>query len=148
MFQHKSFSTRSFSDKSWKFDGVVPVKKPDVEWLGGGSGLGFLGRQQSEADKRREREELGIVPAEVKRLAEVVARIEARDLSGDAEQRAVEALAAELEQEQIAWRDFYADIVRQIMRQIIDAELRDRLRRWNEEQDDEAAMLMRWFMEM
>ena len=73
VFQHKSFSTRSFSDKSWKFDGVAPVKKPDVEWLGGGSGLGFLSRQQSEADKRLEREELGIVPAEVKRLAEVVA---------------------------------------------------------------------------
>lgn len=128
--------------------GNIQPPKPDVEWLGGGSGLGFLGRAQSEEDKRREREELGIVPAEVKRLAEVVARIEARDLSGDAEQRAVEALAAELEQEQIAWRDFYADIVRQIMRQIIDAELRDRLRRWNEEQDEEAAMLMRWFLEM
>lgn len=131
--------------------GLWPVEGAGNDWLGGGGDhhhghhrVDHLGRVQSQDEREREREELGIV----ERLAEVVARIEARDLSGDAEQRAIEALAAELEQEQIAWRDFYADIVRQIMRQIIDAELRDRLRRWNEEQDEEAAMLMRWFLEM
>ena len=145
MFRSSSFSQRSFSAKSWRFDGQIE-KPVDNGWLGGGSGI--FDHFQSAEEKRKERERLGIIPAEVKRLAEVVARIEARDLSGDAEQRAVEALASELEQEQIAWRDFYADIVRQILRQIIDAELRDRLRRWNEEQDDEAAMLMRWFLEM
>lgn len=124
--------------------------KPPVEWLGGGGSLGRLDIGQSAEDKRQERERLGIIPAEVKRLAEVVARIEARDVSepDQAQQRAIEALAHELEQESIAWHEAYAEAVREAFRQIVDAELRDRLRRWNEEQDEEAAMLMRWFMEI
>ena len=123
-------------------------QKPSVEWMGGGGSLSRLDIGQSAEDKRREREALGILPAEVERIVEVVARIEARDLSDGAEQRAIEALARELEQENIAWREAYAEAMRDVLRQIIDAELRDRLRRWNEEQDEEAAMLMRWFLDM
>ena len=149
MFRSSSFSQSSFSVKSWRFDGAVEKPK-DNGWLGGGGDYRFLDRQQSESEKRREREQLGIIPAEVKRLVEVVARIEARDVSEPekAEQRAIEALAHELAQENIAWHAAYAEAVREALQQIIDAELRDRLRRWNEEQDEEAAMLMRWFLEM
>lgn len=147
MFRSRSFSQRSFSAKSWRFDGQIE-KPVDNGWLGGGSGI--FDHFQSAEEKRKERERLGIIPAEVKRLAEVVARIEARDVSepDQAERRAIEALARELEQESIAWRDAYSEAVREALNMIIDAELRDRLRRWNEEQDEEAAMLMRWFMEI
>ena len=125
-------------------------KPKENGWLGGGGDYRFLDQQQSADAKRQDRERLGIIPAEVKRLAEVVARIEARDVSepDQAERRAVEALARELEQENIAWREAYAEAMRDVLHQIIDAELRDRLRRWNEEQDEEAAMLMRWFLDM
>ena len=122
--------------------------KPPVEWLGGGGSLGRLDIGQSADEKRRERETLGIIPEEVERIVEVVARIEARDLSDGAEQRAISALSRELEQGNIAWREAYAEAMRDVLHQIIDAELRDRLRRWNEEQDEEAAMLMRWFLDM
>lgn len=119
-------------------------KPKENGWLGGGGDYRFLDQQQSADAKRQERERLGIIPAEVKRLAEVVARIEARDVSepDQAERRAVEALARELEQENIAWRDAYAEAVREALNMIIDAELRDRLRRWNEEQDEEQAILL------
>ena len=145
MFRSSSFSQRSFSVKSWRFDGQIEKPK-DNGWLGGGSGI--FDHFQSAEDKRQERERLGIIPAEVERIVEVVARIEARDLSDGAEQRAIEALHRELEQENIAWREAYAEAMRDVLHQIIDAELRDRLRRWNEEQDEEAAMLMRWFLDM
>ena len=117
-------------------------QKPSVEWLGGGGSLGRLDIGQSAEDKRRERETLGILPAEVERIVEVVARIEARDLSDGAEQRAISALSRELEQENITWREAYAEAVREALNMIIDAELRDRLRRWNEEQDEEQAILL------
>ena len=116
--------------------------KPPVEWLGGGGSLGRLDIGQSADEKRREREALGIIPEEVERIVEVVARIEARDLSDGAEQRAISALSRELEQESITWREAYAEAMRDVLRQIIDAELRDRLRRWNEEQDEEQAILL------
>ena len=116
--------------------------KPPAEWLGGGGSLGRLDIGQSADEKRRERETLGIIPEEVERIVEVVARIEARDLSDGAEQRAIEALHRELEQENIAWREAYAEAMRDVLHQIIDAELRDRLRRWNEEQDEEQAILL------
>ena len=134
----------------WPNGDTPPPKppKPPVEWLGGGGSLGRMDIVQSAEDKRREREELGILPAEVERIVEVVARIEARDLSDGAERRAISALSRELEQENIAWREAYAEAMRDVLHQIIDAELRDRLRRWNEEQDEEAAMLMRWFLDM
>ncbi len=118
--------------------------KPPVEWLGGGGSLGRLDIGQRADEKRLGREALGIIPAEVKRLAEVVARIEARDVSEpeQAQQRAIEALAHELEQESIAWHEAYAEAVREAFKQIVDAELRDMLRRWNEEQDEEQAILL------
>ena len=141
MFRSSSFSQRSFSVKSWRFDGQIEKPK-DNGWLGGGSGI--FDHFQSAEDKRQERERLGIIPAEVKRLAEVVARIEARDVSepDQAQQRAIKALAHELEQESIAWHEAYSDAVREAFRQIVDAELRDMLRRWNEEQDEEQAILL------
>lgn len=139
MFRSSSFSQRSFSVKSWRFDGQIEKPK-DNGWLGGGSGI--FGHFQSAEDKRQDRERLGIIPAEVERIVEVVARIEARDLSNGAEQRAIEALHRELEQENITWREAYAEAMRDVLRQIIDAELRDRLRRWNEEQDEEQAILL------
>ena len=73
-----------------------------------------------------------------------MARIEARDVSEpeQAQQRAIEALAHELEQESIAWHEAYAEAVREAFKQIVDAELRDMLRRWNEEQDEEQAILL------
>lgn len=116
--------------------------KPPAEWLGGGGSLGRLDIGHSADEKRRERETLGIIPEEVERIVEVVARIEARDLSDGAEQRAISALSRELEQESIAWHEAYADAVREAFRQIVDAELRDMLRRWNEEQDEEQAILL------
>ena len=141
VFRSSSFSQRSFSVKSWRFDGQIE-KPVDNGWLGGGSGI--FDHFQSAEEKRKERERLGIIPAEVKRLAEVVARIEARDVSEpeQAQQRAIEALAHELEQESIAWQEAYAEAVREAFKQIVDAELRDRLRRWNEEQDEEQAILL------
>ena len=141
VFRSSSFSQRSFSAKSWRFDGQIE-KPVDSGWLGGGSGI--FDHFQSAEEKRKERERLGIIPAEVKRLAEVVARIEARDVSEpeQAQQRAIEALAHELEQESIAWHEAYAEAVREAFKQIVDAELRDMLRRWNEEQDEEQAILL------
>ncbi|WP_434513782.1 hypothetical protein AB6Q56_14470 [Dechloromonas sp. ARDL1] len=141
VFRSSSFSRGSFNVKSWRFDGHIEKPK-DNGWLGGGSGI--FDHFQSAEDKRLERERLGIIPAEVKRLVEVVARIEARDVSEpyQAEQRAIEALAHELEQENIAWHEAYADAVREAFRQIVDAELRDMLRRWNEQQDEEQAILL------
>ena len=117
-------------------------KPKDNGWLGGGGDLCFIGRTQSADEKRREREALGIIPEEVERIVEVVARIEARDLSDGAEQRAISALSRELEQENIAWHEAYAEAVREAFKQIVDAELRDMLRRWNEEQDEEQAILL------
>jgi len=141
VFRSSSFSQRSFSAKSWHFDGQIE-KPSENGWLGGGAGI--FDHFQSAEDKRRERERLGIIPAEVKRLAEVVARIEARDVSepDQAEQRAISALAHELAQENIVWHEAYAEAVREAFRQIVDAELRDRLRRWNEEQDEEQVILL------
>lgn len=141
VFRSNSFSQRSFSVKSWRFDGQIE-KPSENGWLGGGSGI--FDHFQSAEEKRKERERLGIIPAEVKRLAEVVARIEARDVSEpeQAQQRAIEALAHELEQESIAWHEAYAEAVREAFKQIVDAELRDMLRRWNEEQDEEQAILL------
>ena len=145
MFRSKSFSTASFSPKSWVFDGVVPPVKPAVEWLGGGGDYRHLDvKQQSAEAKRAEREALGIVPPEVLRAIDVVARIEARDpiAALDNEAQAIEALARELEQDEIAWRDFYADLLRDALRGLIHEELARRLRALMEEQDEEQVILL------
>lgn len=141
MFRSKSFSHASFSPKSWVFDGLPP-KQPDNGWLGGGAGFNDY-RQSSEA-KRAEREALGIVPPEVLRAIDVVARIEARDpvAALDNEAQAIEALARELEQNELEWRDFYAELLRDALRSLIHEELARRLRALMEEQDEEQVILL------
>lgn len=129
----------------WPTGNVPPPKpKPAVEWLGGGGDYRFLDAGQSRADKQAERERLGVVPAEVKRAVEVVARIEARNPveSLQNEKQAIEALARELEREEIAWRDFYAELLRTELRKLIDEELARRLRALIEEQDEEQAIIL------
>jgi len=105
-------------------------KKPSVELLGGGGSYRPFSGPQSEAEKREERERLGIIPAEAKRAIEVVARIEARSVNAETEQRALEALAVEIERIELEWRDYYAEL------------LRDALRRVIAEQDEEQAILL------
>jgi len=145
VFRSSSFSQASFSPKSWVFDGVVPPVKPAVEWLGGGGDYRHLdAKQQSAEERQAEREALGIVPAEVKRAVEIVARIEARNPVSalDNEARALEALAKELEQNELEWRDFYADLLRDALRGLIHEELARRLRALMEEQDEEQVILL------
>lgn len=145
MFRSKSFSQASFSPKSWVFDGEPIAKPVDNGWLGGGADYWtHAGRQQSASEKQAEREALGIVPAEVKRAVEIVARIEARNpvAALDNEALAIAALARELEQDEIAWRDFYAELLRDELRSLINAELARRLRDLMEEQDEEQAILL------
>lgn len=116
----------------------------DNGWLGGGADLRFMDRQQSADQKREERERLGIIPAEIKRAVEVAARIEAREpvKAISNEQAALDLLARDLEREQIAWRDFYADLLREERRRLIDEELAWRMRALIDEQDEEQAVLL------
>ena len=145
MFQHKSFSPASFSQKSWVFDGE-PIPKPlDNGWLGGGADCWkHADRQQSAKEKQAEREALGIMPAEVKRAVEIVARIEARDpvAALDNEAQAIEALARELEQNELEWRDYYGELLRDELRKLINDELTRRLIALMEEQDEEQMILL------
>lgn len=143
MFRSSSFSARSFSDKSWRFDGATP--RPSNQYLGGGA-YSFSEHRQSEAEKKSERERLGIIPAEVKRAVEVVARIEARNPIEALENgHAVEVLARELERDEIAWRDLYAELLRDELRRLIDKELAHRMRALIDEQDEEQAILLMLF---
>lgn len=142
VFRSSSFSQRSFSVASWRFDGQIE-KPAENGWLGGGFGL--RDHFQSAAERQAERERLGIVPAEVKRAVEVVARIEARKPIDDFEAstaHAVEALRSELAADEFAWRDFYADLLREALQQLIDEELRWRLKAIMDEQDEEQAILL------
>lgn len=145
VFRSKSFSTKSFTPKSWAFDGEPIPKPPDNGWLGGGSDYWkHADRQQNAQQKQAEREALGIVPAEVKRAVEIVARIEARNpvAALDNEALAIEALARELEQNELEWRDFYAELLRDALRGLIHEELARRLRALMEEQDEEQVILL------
>lgn len=131
---------------AWGATGSTP-KPPelqDVEWLGGGDLQHLNARTQSAEEKRAEREALGIIPPEVKRAIDVVAMIEARDPMAalDNEAQAIEALARELEQDEIAWRDFYAELLRDALRVLIDEELACRLRALMEEQDEEQVIIL------
>lgn len=120
-----------------------PPVKHDTGWLGGGAGL--YDHRQSNEEKRAERERLGILPPEIKRAVEVVARIEARNpvaATADDSRAAVEALARELERDEIAWRDFYADLLREELRRLIGDELAQRMLALIEEQDEEQAILL------
>lgn len=142
MFRSKSFAAKSFSPKSWVFDGVAP-KPSETGWLGGGAGFNVY--RQSAAEKQAERERLGIIPPEVKRAVEIIARIEARDpvaASDNNSRAAVEALARELDRDEIAWRDFYADLLRDELRRLIGDELARRMRALIDEQDEEQAILL------
>lgn len=115
------------------------------QWLGGGGDYQHLdARLQSAEERQAEREALGIVPAEVRRAIDVVARIEARDpvAALDNEAQAIEALARELEQDELEWRDFYADLLRDALRGLIHEELARRLRALMEEQDEEQMILL------
>ena len=115
---------------------------PETGWLGGGTG--FNDYRQSAEQKRAEREALGIIPPEVKRAIDVIARIEARDpiAALENEAQAIAALARELEQDEIAWRDFYAESLRDALRGLIHEELARRLRALMEEQDEEQVILL------
>ena len=119
-------------------------QQKETGWLGGG-GFGLRDHYQGEDERHAERQRLGIVPAEVKRAVEVVARIEARKPIDDFEAstaQAVEALRNELEREELAWRDFYAGLMREALQQLIDEELRWRLKAIMDEQDEEQAILL------
>lgn len=118
-------------------------QQKETGWLGGGFGL--QDHFQSDAERQADRERLGIVPAEVRRAVEVVARIEARKPIDDFEAsaaQAVEALRNELAADEFAWRDFYADLLREALQQLIDDELRWRLKAIMDEQDEEQAILL------
>lgn len=120
-----------------------PPKPADNGWLGGGFGL--RDHFQSADERRAERERLGVIPAEVARAVEVVARIEARKPAAEIERdvaQAVEALRAEVESDALAWRDFYADLLREAVQRLIDEEIRWRLKAILDEQDEEQAILL------
>jgi hypothetical protein len=56
--------------------------------------------------------------------------------------QAVEALRAEIESEALAWRDFYADLLREAVQRLIDDEIRWRMKAILDEQDEEQAILL------
>lgn len=120
----------------------------DPGWLGGGADLRFMDRGQGAEAKQQERERLGIVPAKVRQAVEAVAKVDVTESPAESladtrrEREAVAKLAKALEQAQIAWDDFYAELLREERRRLIDAEIAWRMQALLEEQDEEQAILL------
>ena len=88
--------------------------------------------------------QLGIVPAAVKQAVAAVAKVAVNESLAEkrSELEAVAKLAKALEQAQIAWNDFYAELLREERRRLIDAEIAWRMQALLEEQDEEQAVLL------
>ena len=140
MFRSSSFSQRSFSAKSWRFDGQIE-KPVDNGWLGGGSGI--FDHFQSAEEKRKERERLGIIPPAVERAIEVVARIEARGQMAyeKVSDRAHDELKAYLDTENEAWYNFYDELLRDAIRGFIREEL-ERIAILEQEAEEQEIMML------